>query len=259
VKSRPLVRQQRHGGKLKWQAQAPHRLAAETGRRSWFASQNYAFAIVVRQGLVRVQAPAIALPGALAGAASEAVWSAGGVASSLGLRLTRRSSGPPTAWRPGREAVLFIIVLAARAPRCRRPLNLYVRRCPTQSANACLNSHLAVRQRPRVVAHRAPNPSAPRSGCGDREAPVERHPELRVRHRGPARPRPRSTSGHRPSWCAGRRGFGGGVVRGQCGFVVGAAPNSAFKRTANSVAPWPRGRAVYHRPRGQGTTLPAAA
>jgi len=45
----------------------------------------------------------------------------------LGLRLTLRSSGPPTAWRLGRAAVLFIIVHAAKAPHRWRPLNSRVR------------------------------------------------------------------------------------------------------------------------------------
>ena len=44
-----------------------------------------------------------------------------------GRCLTPRSSGPPTARHPGREAVLYIIGYAARAPRCRRPLNSHVR------------------------------------------------------------------------------------------------------------------------------------
>jgi hypothetical protein len=42
--------------------------------------------------------------------------------------LTPRSSGPPTAWRLGRVAVLFIIVHAAKAPHRWRPLNSHVRR-----------------------------------------------------------------------------------------------------------------------------------
>ena len=37
--------------------------------------------------------------------------------------LTCRSTGPPTACRPGRVAVWFIICLAARAPHRRRPVN----------------------------------------------------------------------------------------------------------------------------------------
>ncbi len=37
--------------------------------------------------------------------------------------LTGRSTGPPTACHPGRAAVWFIICLAARAPRRRRPVN----------------------------------------------------------------------------------------------------------------------------------------
>jgi hypothetical protein len=41
--------------------------------------------------------------------------------------LTPRSSGPPTAWRLGRAAVLFIIVRAAKAPHRWRPLNSHVR------------------------------------------------------------------------------------------------------------------------------------
>jgi hypothetical protein len=84
-------------------------------------------------------------------------------------------------------------------------------------------------------------------------------PELRVQLRSLAWPRPRSHSGQRPSWRVGWRSFGARMVRWLPGFVVGAAPNSAFKRTANSVAPWPRGGAVKHRPRGLGATLPAAA
>jgi hypothetical protein len=63
--------------------------------------------------------------------------------------LTPRSSGPPTAWRLGRAAVLFIIVHAAKAPRRCRPLNSNVRqrREAVQGASkvsACrreLNSH----------------------------------------------------------------------------------------------------------------------
>ncbi len=35
-------------------------------------------------------------------------------------------------------------------------------------------------------------------------------------------------------------------------------PNPSLKRTANGVPPWPRGRVVYHRPRGQGATPLAA-
>jgi len=38
-----------------------------------------------------------------------------------------------------------------------------------------------------------------------------------------------------------------------------ALPNPSFKRTANGVSPWPRGRVGYHRPRGQGATPLAAA
>ncbi len=37
-----------------------------------------------------------------------------------------------------------------------------------------------------------------------------------------------------------------------------ALPNTSFKRTASGVPPWPRGRVVYHRPRGQGVTPLAA-
>jgi hypothetical protein len=37
--------------------------------------------------------------------------------------LTGRSTGPPTACRPGRVAVWYIICLAARAPHRRRPVN----------------------------------------------------------------------------------------------------------------------------------------
>jgi len=103
-----------------------------------------------------------------------------------------------------------------------------------------------------------PNPSMQLSGCGDRVALLVRHPELRVHHRSSARSRPRSHAGQRPSLFAGWRSFGTRAVRGPRSFVVGAAPNPSFKWTANGVAPWPRGRVVYHRPRGQGTTPLAA-
>ena len=33
-----------------------------------------------------------------------------------------------------------------------------------------------------------------------------------------------------------------------------AAPNLSLKRTANGMAPWPRGAQAYHAPHGQGTT-----
>jgi hypothetical protein len=33
----------------------------------------------------------------------------------------------------------------------------------------------------------------------------------------------------------------------------------SLKRTANSMAPWPRGAQVYHAPRGKGTTPLSAA
>ncbi len=232
---------------------------AETGRLPLSAWQNCASANVVRLSLVHAQPPAIALRAAQAGSASGAVCTTGSAASSLGLRLTLRSSGPPTAWRPGREAVLFIIVLAARAPRCRRPLNLYVRRCPSQAVGLKALAPSCSAPPVQGRAATAPNPSAPRSGCGDRIALLVRKPEIRVHQRTSAEPRPRSNSGQRPSLCAGWPSFGARAGRGHCSFVVGAAPNSAFKRTANSVAPWPRGRGVYHRPRGQGATLSSAA
>jgi hypothetical protein len=36
-------------------------------------------------------------------------------------------------------------------------------------------------------------------------------------------------------------------------------PNTSFKRTHNGMAPGPRGRLVYHRPRGPGSTPLRAA
>ena len=35
-------------------------------------------------------------------------------------------------------------------------------------------------------------------------------------------------------------------------------PNRSFNRTANGMAPWPRGAVVHHAPRGQGTTPSSA-
>ena len=177
----------------------------------------------------------------------------------LGKSLRIRSSGAPTAWHQARAAVRLIICRMGLAPRCRGPLNSHVRRCPMQTAKPKNIASSCCGQPLQGWARSAPNPSVPRSGSGDREAPVVRLAELRVRQCGSAQSRPRSTSGHRPSCCAGRLSFGSGVHHRQCSFVVGAAPNSAFKRTANSVAPWPRGRAVCHRPRGQGATLSSAA
>ena len=125
--SHPAVR----GRRLRWlhlhPTQARLGPAAETETHCRCGTQNHASAIAVWRGLVHARTPANALRRSLAGAASEPVQCAVLAASPLGLRLTRRSSGPPTARRPGREAVLFIIGLAARAPRCRRPLNLHVR------------------------------------------------------------------------------------------------------------------------------------
>jgi hypothetical protein len=179
---------------------------------------------------------------------------------SLHTSLTPRSSGAPTAWRQAREAaVLSIICRTGLAPRCRCPLNSHVRRCPTQSAG---------------MKAWAPSCSAPAgSGRGGTLHPTQaRHgpaAETGRRCGSPARTtRPPSQFGTasstltlRPSPFLVRLGGAASepVWFAGCGFVVGAAPNSAFKRTANSVAPWPRGRAVYHRPRGQGATLPAAA
>jgi hypothetical protein len=37
-----------------------------------------------------------------------------------------------------------------------------------------------------------------------------------------------------------------------------APPNLALKRTANGMAPWPRGAQVYHAPHGQGA-MPSSA
>ena len=111
----------------RYPTKACHRLAAETGEHCWCASQNCACTTAVGRGLVHAHTPANALPCSRAGAASEPAQFTALAASSLGLRLTLRSSGPPTACRLGRAAVLFIIVHAAKAPRRRRPLNSHVR------------------------------------------------------------------------------------------------------------------------------------
>jgi hypothetical protein len=47
------------------------------------------------------------------------------------------------------------------------------------------------------------------------------------------------------------------LILGQ--YLEAMMPNPSFKRTANGASPWPRGRVVYHRPRGQGATPLAAA
>jgi hypothetical protein len=182
-------------------------------------------AVALCNRFIRAQHPATALRAARAGSASAAVCTAGSANSSLGLRLTLRSSGPPTAWHPGREAVVFIIVLAARAPRCRRPLNLHVRRCPTQFAWHMPKQPYCSSPSTPGVATPAPNASLPTSGCGDREAVLACPPEQRVHRPGSAQPCPRSKSGQRPSWQASWRSFGACAVRGPCSFVVGAAPN----------------------------------
>jgi hypothetical protein len=43
------------------------------------------------------------------------------------------------------------------------------------------------------------------------------------------------------------------------GFRCKVRPNTSFKRTRNGMAPGPRGRLVYHRPRGPGSTPLRAA
>jgi hypothetical protein len=43
------------------------------------------------------------------------------------------------------------------------------------------------------------------------------------------------------------------------GFRCKVQPNTSFKRTRNGMAPGPRGRLVYHRPRGPGSTPLRAA
>jgi hypothetical protein len=55
------------------------------------------------------------------------------------------------------------------------------------------------------------------------------------------------------------RGGSAGLAVLVAHWVPTSWPNPSFKRTANGVAPWPRGRVVYHRPRGQGATPLAAA
>jgi ribosomal protein S18 acetylase RimI-like enzyme len=64
--------------------------------------------------------------------------------------LTLRSSGPPPAWRTGREAVLFLICLATSTPTRRGPLSSNVRRHemhplvvePSREEEATLNAFL---------------------------------------------------------------------------------------------------------------------
>ncbi len=177
-----------------------------------------------------------------------------------GCGLTPRSTGAPTAGHQARPGgTRYIFASPGLAPRRRCPVSSNVRRCPTQAAwSMSKQPSCSPRSSPRMTAA-VPNPSAPRSGCGGQEAVLVWHAELRVHHCGWVRPRPRSKSVQRPSLCAGWPSFGSSASCGPGTFVVGAAPNSAFKRTANSVAPWPRGRGVYHRPRGQGATLPSAA
>ena len=177
----------------------------------------------------------------------------------LGKSLRIRSSGAPTAGHQARAAPWFIMHRAGLASCRRRPLSSNVRRCPMQSAKPKAEPSSCCGQPVQARAGSTPNPSAPRSGCGDRKTMVVRWLELRAHQRSSARPRPRSRFGHRPSWRVSWPSFGTIAVRCQLSFVVGAAPNSAFKRTANSVAPWPGGRGVYHRPRGQGATLSSAA
>jgi hypothetical protein len=155
--------------------------------------------------------------------------------------LTPRSSGPPTAWRLGRAAVLFIIVHAAKAPHRWRPLNSHVRPL------VCEQSELEVS---RVL-----------GASGDGHAGL-----LELRRHG-STPRLKVRGGWRfalgPAAKPVLVGQSCGSVRVQAWHRLIASepvrPNPSFKRTANGVAPWPRGRVVYHRPRGQGATPLAAA
>ena len=58
---------------------------------------------------------------------------------------------------------------------------------------------------------------------------------------------------------AGQRGAHREATRIACRRQRKVRPNTSFKRTRNGVAPGPRGRLVYHRPRGPGSTPLRAA
>ena len=271
------MRSQCRGGHAAHQTQARHSPVAETGRRSWFASQNHASDLAVWRGLVHAHASANAFRGGLVGPASEPVQRAVSSALSLGLRLTLRSSGPPTAWRPGREAVLFIIGCAARAPRCRRPLNLYVRpRKQPEQPDPALRARLSISGRTLRVnkpmkkagtlvgcstqrsgtsestasdTPRTP-PSSPRSEGRYESRCVRKlgQPSVRLaaegRQRPSLRPYVRSQETRPPS---------GGFPQHQECEAQRAGPNPSVNARPNGLAPGPRGRVVHLRPRGPGT------
>ena len=52
---------------------------------------------------------------------------------------------------------------------------------------------------------------------------------------------------------------GGIIACGAGSWCQAVRPNTSFKRTRNGMAPGPRGRLVYHRPRGPGSTPLRAA
>jgi hypothetical protein len=58
---------------------------------------------------------------------------------------------------------------------------------------------------------------------------------------------------------AGQRGAHREATRIACRRQRKVRPNTSFKRTHNGMAPGPRGRLVYHRPRGPGSTPLRAA
>ena len=137
--------------------------------------------------------------------------------------------------------MLFIICPAGLAPRCWCPLNSHVRPLVREQSELEVSRVLGA--------------------CGDGHADV-----LVLRGHGSTL-RLRVSGGWRFALGSGARlvrvGQLCGSARAQAWHRLIASeavrPNPSFKRTANGVAPWPRGRAVYHRPRGQGATPLAAA
>jgi hypothetical protein len=173
--------------------------------------------------------------------------------------------------------VLFIIYLAGLAPCRWCPLNSHVRqrRRHVQNASgvsACrrgLNSHDAAEPRSRASGDEVAYGGKWHMQVKDQRALRARMTKLQLRAtrigklvcgavagRATGAASGRARAGCEARWrgqpTQRKRGVPSAVARN-------ALPNPSFKRTANGVSPWPRGRVGYHRPRGQGAPPLAAA
>jgi hypothetical protein len=169
-------------------------------------------------------------------------------------------------------AALFIIHHAGLAPCRWCPLNSHVR----QRWEAVQGASMVSACRRELNSHEAAKPQGKAPSCeGLQGVRSYSHVEAELLHKHAGRGSRGEPGELKVSlWSSRRASNCGGLQRGTrrlrspgqrqklgaCSAVArGALPNPSFKRTANGASPWPRGRVVYHRPRGQGATPLAAA